>query len=76
MNGSSVICATLASGELIIANKDLEKLMIYRDGAEHPTVKLTSLFDILALRDLLNDAYPPGVLKIDKMRMQKKDCGM
>lgn len=73
MRGLNVFCANLASGELVITDKQQDSLVIYREGAQFPSVKLTSTFDILALRDLLNDAYPPEVFKVDKVcRVQQK----
>lgn len=73
MSRLNILCANLASGELVITDKQQESLVIYHEGAQFPSVKLTSTFDIIALRDLLNDAYPPEVFKIDKVcRVQQR----
>lgn len=68
MNNSSVFCTELANDHDVILDKDQERFLIYREGNEIPKVKLENLNDILALRDLLNAAYPSEVLEIDRVR--------
>ncbi|WMT42803.1 hypothetical protein RE628_11250 [Paenibacillus sp. D2_2] len=73
MNNSSVFCTELSKGDDVILDKDQEVLLIYRDGFEVPKVKLDNLSDMLALRNLLNDAYPPEVLKTDRKMVVNKE---
>lgn len=69
MNNSSVFSTELANDHEVILDKDQERLLIYHDGIEIPKVKIDSLTDILTLRDILNAAYPPEVIKVDNMRV-------
>lgn len=68
MNDLNVFCANLKGGNLIIADKGRANMAIYPAGSQNPVFKLNSAFDILALRDLLNDAYPPEVYKHGPVR--------
>lgn len=68
MNGLNVFCANLKGGNLIIADNGRARMEIYPSGSQNPVFKLNSAFDIMALRDLLNDAYPPEVFKNDQVR--------
>jgi len=73
MNNSSVFCTELENDHDVIWDKDQERLLIYRDGNEIPKVKIDSISDILAIRDLLNAAYPMEVLQVDRVcRVQGK----
>lgn len=68
MNGLKVFCVNFKNGSLIVADKGRAQMEIYPSGSKKATFKLNSAFDILALRDLLNDAYPPEVFKNDPVR--------
>ncbi|MDN4069978.1 hypothetical protein QYF50_18915 [Paenibacillus vini] len=68
MNGLKVFCANLKSGSLIVTDKGRASMEIYPAGSKKAVFKLNSAFDILAIRDLLNDAYPPEVFKHDPVR--------
>ena len=44
--------------ETAIIDKKADKLEVYKKEAAFPDLRVRGLFDILALRDLINDAYP------------------
>lgn len=44
--------------DVVFVENDLNVLMIYRMDGTDPTLKLTNIKDILAVRDMLNRAYP------------------
>lgn len=68
MNGLNVFCTNLKSGSLIVADKSKCSMMIYPAGAKNPAFKLNNAFDIIAFRDLLNDAFPPEVYRYEQVR--------
>ncbi|MDQ0091623.1 hypothetical protein J2T12_005063 [Paenibacillus anaericanus] len=71
MSKLNAFCVNLKSGQLIVADKQRGSLLIYPAGAKSPVVKLNSVFDIIAVRDLLNDAFPPEVYNSGDVRMRK-----
>lgn len=68
MSRLNVFCVNLQSGSLIVTDKLKGHMSIYRAGAKKPIFKVSSAFDIIALRDLLNDAYPPEEIRYDRVR--------
>lgn len=63
MNGINAFCVNMKSGSLVVADKAKGNMSIFPAGAKNPVFKLNSVFDIIALRDLLNDVYPQDVYK-------------
>lgn len=49
--------------ETAIIEKKVDKLEVYKPGAAFPNLRVIGMFDILALRDLLNDAYPVSMYR-------------
>jgi len=44
--------------DVVFVENELNVLMVYRMDGTDPTLKLTNIKDILAVRDMLNRAYP------------------
>lgn len=72
MSRLNVLSVALQSGEIALVDTSKHCFQIYNRFGTAPAAKLNSIFDIVALRDLLNDAYPPEVYKsADNLRMRK-----
>jgi hypothetical protein len=54
-------------GDFIALDKQLKRLVVYGESGDRHKLKLDNEFDILAVRDLLNDAYPPEQFKRSKI---------
>lgn len=68
-----VYSVELGKGDTAILDKGRDVLQVYTRERTVPSLKLTSTFDIVALRDLLNDAYPLEVYGNAKdVRVQSK----
>lgn len=72
MSNINLFSVRLKGRELIVADRPKGSLVIYPPGHTAPAIKVHSVFDIIALRDLLNDAFPPEVYKHDPVRVPKK----
>ncbi|MBP1905675.1 hypothetical protein J2Z32_002323 [Paenibacillus turicensis] len=48
-------------GETIILDKQKCRMQVFPDVGHYPKLQITSLVDIVGLRDLLIDAYPLDV---------------
>lgn len=57
----NVLALRLPNDIQVVIDKKNGKLNVYPPQLGRPLLKIESLFDILAIRDLLNDAYPPEV---------------
>lgn len=68
MSRLNAFCVNLKSGSLIVVDKSKGSMLIYPAGAKNPIFKFNSVFDIIALRDLLNDAFPPEAYRHDRVR--------
>lgn len=67
MSNANIFSTYLKGGELIVADKSKCRFMIYQPGHTLAYFKLKSAFDIIELRDLLNDAFPPEVYRNDRV---------
>ena len=54
-------------GDFIALDKQLKRLVVYGENGDRYKLKLDNEFDILAVRDFLNDAYPPDQYKRFKL---------
>ncbi|MNR93686.1 hypothetical protein D3C72_247440 [compost metagenome] len=61
MKRLNVLSVALKSGEFAFVDKSNNCFQFYNRDGQALAAKLNSLFDIITLRDLLNDAYPPEV---------------
>ncbi len=68
MSNVNLFSIRLKGRELIVADRPRGNLMIYPPGHTAPSIKVHSVFDIIALRDLLNDAFPPEDFRYDPVR--------
>lgn len=68
MSNANMFSTLLKGGEVIVADKSKCRFMIYQPGHTLASFKLNSVFDIIALRDLLNDAFPPEAYRHDRVR--------
>ncbi|WP_433943504.1 hypothetical protein [Paenibacillus sp. SN-8-1] len=71
MKRQHALSVELKSGEIAIVDKGRKSFQIYNRGEQAPAAKLKSLFDIITLRDLLNDAYPVEDYSHAQVRVQK-----
>ncbi|MEK5416303.1 hypothetical protein [Paenibacillus sp. FSL L8-0708] len=53
----------LESEDVVFVENELHALLVYKLDGEDPSLKVTGLKNILAIRDLLNDAYPVSTCK-------------
>lgn len=67
MSNANMFSIYLKGGEVIVADRKKCRFMIYQPGHTLASFKLNSAFDIIALRDLLNDAFPVEVYKNDRV---------
>lgn len=63
--GLRVYSARLSNENIAVVDKSTNQLQFYKNDSYFPALKLNSTFDIVMLRDLLNDAYPPEVYSLD-----------
>ncbi len=68
MGNSNLFSVRLKGRELIVADRPKGSLVIYPPGHNAPSIRIRSVFDIIALRDLLNDAFPPEEFRYDPVR--------
>lgn len=68
MSRLNAFCVNIKSGILIAVDKSKGTMLIYPAGANSPIFKFNSVFDIIAVRDLLNDAFPVEDFKYDRVR--------
>ncbi|MNN82453.1 hypothetical protein D3C81_1993910 [compost metagenome] len=71
MKLQQALSVELKSGEIAIVDKGCNNFQIYNRGGQAPAAKLKSLFDIITLRDLLNDAYPVEDYSHAQVRMRR-----
>jgi len=69
---ANILALRLPNDSQVIIDKKNGKLNVYPHQLGRPVLKVESLFDILAIRDILNDAYPPEVYVSDNMRRVSK----
>lgn len=67
MSRMNIFSARTARGDFIALDKQLKRLVVYGEQGNGYKLKIDSEFDILSLRDLLNDAYPPEQNKRSKI---------
>ncbi|OMF54711.1 hypothetical protein BK138_16280 [Paenibacillus rhizosphaerae] len=73
MSRINILSTALKTGEIAIVDKGKKTFQIYNKNSDVAATKIMSIFDIVTLRDLLNDAYPPEEFNFDKnVRMQSK----
>lgn len=71
MSRINVLSIGLKSGEIAIVDKGKKTFQIYNKDSGVAATKIMSIFDIVTLRDLLNDAYPPEEYNIEnKVRVR------
>lgn len=58
INGIPAMTIKLESEDVVFVENELHALIVYKLDGEDPSLKVTGLKNILAIRDLLNDAYP------------------
>ncbi|GIO63539.1 hypothetical protein [Paenibacillus cineris] len=63
MSRVNILSTALKTGDIAIVDKGKKTFQIYNKNSEVASTKLMSIFDIVTLRDLLNDAYPPEEYK-------------
>lgn len=59
MSRINILSTALKTGEIAIVDKGKKTFQIYNKNSDVAATKIMSIFDIVTLRDLLNDAYPP-----------------
>lgn len=67
MSGVNIFSVRTAKGDFVVLDKQLKRLVVYGDNGDKYKLKIDGKFDILAVRDLLNDAYPPEQVKRSKI---------
>lgn len=73
MSRMNILSIALKTGEIAIVDKGKKTFQICNKNSGVATTKLMSIFDILTIRDLLNDAYPPEEYNFeDSMRMRAR----
>ena len=65
INGNLVQQVRLSSKHVAFVETDMPVMILYPEYGYEPILKLTELKDIIALRDMLNRAYP----------VEDKPCG-
>ncbi len=68
MSNANIFTVALKNGEVVFADRTKCRFMIYPPGHTSASFNLKSAFDIIALRDLLNDAFPPEDFRYDPVR--------
>jgi len=63
MSRVNILSTALKTGDIAIVDKGKKTFQIYNKNSDVASTKLMSIFDIVTLRDLLNDAYPPEEFK-------------
>lgn len=63
INGIPAMTIKLESEDVVFVENELHALLVYKLDGEDPSLKVTGLKNILAIRDLLNDAYPVSTCK-------------
>lgn len=58
INGNLVQQIRLSSKQVVFVETEMPVLIVYPEYGYQPILKLAELKDIIALRDMLNRAYP------------------
>lgn len=61
MKLENTLAKQIPNGPYFVVDKAKHKLTITLPQFTKPIVQVNNVFDIIAVRDLLNDAYPPEV---------------
>lgn len=58
IKGIPAMTIKLETEDVVFVENELHALLVYKLDGEDPSLKVTGLKNILAIRDLLNEAYP------------------
>lgn len=58
IKGIPAMTIKLETDDVVFVENELHALLVYKLDGEDPSLKVTGLKNILAIRDLLNEAYP------------------